>query len=344
MVARSLLALAFISITASAQVTVTSVTPSSGPTSGGTVVTIRGTGFEYRIGSPTLPPGVYFGGTEAVEVDLVDETTIRAVAPPHPGATVNVGVDSFGGGGVLQNAFTYTVDVDDDHFETILLPILTPPVKGAFDSEFHTTLLASSARTSYRTVHLYGLRAECLPPPRQCNAPDPLTPLRLPYAEAVPLRVVMSGTPGRFIYVPEGELHRLSLNLRVQDVTRAALNFGTEMPIVRERDFQTNRIVLLGVPADPRFRNTLRIYSTRATSMRVTVGEHPPFDIFLPAGRDMFEPAYASFVDFPPTSGPVDVTIEPTPNMLPVVPPPFWAFITVTNNETQLITTITPRP
>ena len=344
MLARSLLALALFSATVSAQVTVTSVTPSSGPTSGGTVVTVRGTGFEYRIGSPMLPPAVYFGGTESTEVELLDETTIRAVSPPHLPGTVNVGVAAGFSGAVLENAFTYVTVDGDDHMERILLPILTPPVKGAFGSEFHTTFLASSARTSFRTVHLYGLRAECLPPPRQCNTPDAMTPLLLPYPEVVPLRVVMSGTPGRFVYLPEGELRRLSLHLRVHDVTRDALNFGTEMPIVRERDFQTDRIVLLGVPSDTRFRNTLRIYTTRASSMRVTVGDHPPVDLFLTAGRDLFEPAYASFTDFPATTGPVDVTIEPTPNMQPAAPPPFWAFITVTNNETQLITTITPQP
>jgi hypothetical protein len=99
-----------------------------------------------------------------------------------------------------------------------------------------------------------------------------------------------------------------------------------------------------GVPTDPRFRNTLRLYSTRSSSLRVTVDGQPPVDVQLAAGADMFDPAYATYTQFPVGAEEISVTIEPTPNLLPVVPAPFWAFITVTNNDSQAITTITPRP
>ena len=59
----------------------TSVSPSSGPAAGGTLVTITGTGFE---------PGmrVAFDGADAVTTDIVNSTTIVATTPAHaPGST-----------------------------------------------------------------------------------------------------------------------------------------------------------------------------------------------------------------------------------------------------------------
>jgi Concanavalin A-like lectin/glucanases superfamily/MBG domain (YGX type)/Bacterial Ig-like domain (group 3)/IPT/TIG domain/MBG domain/WD40-like Beta Propeller Repeat len=65
----------------------TSVTPSAGPSAGGTAVTIRGTGFE---------PGVIveFGGAQATSVQIVDTTTIIATTPAHETGTVWVAVFS----------------------------------------------------------------------------------------------------------------------------------------------------------------------------------------------------------------------------------------------------------
>ena len=64
-----------------------SVTPSSGPSAGGTAVTIRGTGFE---------PGliVEFGGEQATSVEIVDSSTVVATTPAHETGTVWVAVFS----------------------------------------------------------------------------------------------------------------------------------------------------------------------------------------------------------------------------------------------------------
>ncbi|WP_313545212.1 IPT/TIG domain-containing protein [Leifsonia aquatica] len=61
--------------------TIGSLTPTSGPETGGTAVTITGTGF-------TGATGVTFGGTPATGVTVVNDTTITATSPAHaPGAT-----------------------------------------------------------------------------------------------------------------------------------------------------------------------------------------------------------------------------------------------------------------
>jgi hypothetical protein len=69
--------------------TVTSVTPNSGPSSGGTSVTISGTGF-------TCVTGVKFGNTPATTFTVVNSTTITATSPPGTG-TVDVTVTNCNG-------------------------------------------------------------------------------------------------------------------------------------------------------------------------------------------------------------------------------------------------------
>jgi hypothetical protein len=81
--------------------TVTGVSPPSGSTSGGTSLTISGTGFQYYA-------TVTIGGVNATNVNFVNSTTITATTGPHAAGTVNVVVqnpDSQTGTGV--SAFTY---------------------------------------------------------------------------------------------------------------------------------------------------------------------------------------------------------------------------------------------
>ena len=83
----------------------TSVSPAEGPATGGTQVTITGTGFE---------PGmrVMFGGLDAVDVQFVDSATIIATTPAHAPATVYVGIVASGPpdyrNAWIDGAFRYT--------------------------------------------------------------------------------------------------------------------------------------------------------------------------------------------------------------------------------------------
>lgn len=89
--------------------TVTSVSPTAGTTSGGTSVTITGTGF---LSGAT----VSFGGTAATNVSIVSSTSITATTPAHAAGTVNVVVTNTDSqNGTLSNGFTYTAS------ETVIL-------------------------------------------------------------------------------------------------------------------------------------------------------------------------------------------------------------------------------
>jgi fibronectin type 3 domain-containing protein len=80
---------------------VTSVTPSSGTTAGGTSVTIAGSGFQ-----PAAT--VTFGGAAATNVIVVNATTITATTPAHSAGAVSVVVTNFDTtSGTLVSGFTY---------------------------------------------------------------------------------------------------------------------------------------------------------------------------------------------------------------------------------------------
>ena len=80
---------------------VSGVAPDYGPTSGGTSVTLTGSGFT---GGAT----VMFGSEPATDVTVTSPAELAAVSPPHVDATVSVTViNPDGQAGALANAFTY---------------------------------------------------------------------------------------------------------------------------------------------------------------------------------------------------------------------------------------------
>ena len=82
--------------------TVTGVSPTSGPTAGGTPVTVRGSGF-------TGATQVLFGSTVATHLVVVSDTEATATSPAHSAGVINVRVVTPAGksGVVAADDFTY---------------------------------------------------------------------------------------------------------------------------------------------------------------------------------------------------------------------------------------------
>lgn len=337
---RAILAVLLLSAsTLVAQPTVQSISPSAGPTSGGTVVTITGTGFSMcPICSPPLPPDVFFGDFPSPTINLVSDTTIQAVVPAQVAGEVFVTVDQYNGRSAPGPRFTYQGS-SEAAVERFLLPIYMPPVRGAFGSEFRTDFRILNRGRSL--ARLWGLRSSTsafVDVPRWSGTFEEQDGDR------------PSG-PGRFIDVTRDALPDLAMNLRAFDVSRSDTNFGTEIPIVRDEDFE-QQVTLIGVPLDPRYRLTLRIYGVGSGYNVYVVAGNEGRNVPLRSPRDGNDPAYAEITFFPPPpvpgASPTTTTItvqalEPitSPPMFPK--PRVWAFVTVTNNETQHITTITPQ-
>src|SRR5439155_1298585 len=81
---------------------VSAISPSSGTSSGGTAVTVTGTGF-------AAGATVSLGGTAATNVTVVSSTSLTATTAAHAAGAVNVVVtNSDGQSGTLTGGYTYT--------------------------------------------------------------------------------------------------------------------------------------------------------------------------------------------------------------------------------------------
>ena len=344
-----ILAVVSIASTVVADPVVTSISPTSGSVAGGTTVTIKGSGFSnncINCSPPFADPEVHFGAAEAKSVRFIDANTIEAVTPPSLPHVASIEVRQHDGSltnGFLADAFTFVGD-PDEVFDAVLFPIFMPPVDGAHGSRFETTArVANQSMVSDST--LYGLDTTCYL----------FTPVTGPYDPIGmgPDTVLLPGcseSTGRVFYLTKGS--RLAASLRVRDVSRQASSHGVEIPVVRLSEFTNDRITLLGVPADPRFRKTLRVYSMSGRDMWVTISINGTGigQLHLDPRQDLFVPAYGSFTDFPldlPAESMMQVDLSfgtlPDGTIHPDTPR-IWGFISVTNNDTQEITVISPQP
>jgi hypothetical protein len=333
----------FTCISLAAAPAITSVRPTTGPTSGGTVVTITGSGF-----SSAQSPRVSFGPeTLDAVATVVNATTLTATTPPSLPGTFDVTVLQRDGYATVSNAFTYVGPVPEAAYERILVPLLIPPAAGAFGARFETELTLST-RQPLSQVTVHGLNATCLNLPCVRAGKDTVH-VGFDYNSITPDGwVLYEGTPGRFLYVRKDKLPELYGHLRVRDVTRERENLGTEIPLVRSGTFTTGDLMLRNEHPGPDYRTTLRIYAPEAAGLSVSIrdwdGNVTTRDIVLTAGATIYEPAYAVIGDFPANWMSVLISPPPPPPVDVNHIVPYWAFVSVTNNETQMITTITPQP
>src|SRR5437588_477672 len=118
----------FFAAAAFAQPQISLVTPSSGPSAGGTTITIHGSGFDTTCPPELLvcaTPAVQIGSLPAASFRIIDAQTIEAVTQPSLPGNADVSVTFPRGSAQATNAFTFTGEVSDA-FEPILLPIFTP--------------------------------------------------------------------------------------------------------------------------------------------------------------------------------------------------------------------------
>ena len=80
--------------------TVSAISPNTGPTTGGTLVTLTGTNF-------TGATGVTIGGTAATSITVISATSITATTPAHSAGTASVLVTTSGGTNSANSLYTY---------------------------------------------------------------------------------------------------------------------------------------------------------------------------------------------------------------------------------------------
>jgi hypothetical protein len=169
-----------------------------------------------------------------------------------------------------------------------------------------------------------------------------------------------NGVDGHFLYVPNALAHVAKMSLRVRDTSQNAGSLGDDVPVVRV-DQGGQDITIVDVPLDERYRSMLRIYAFTPEPMRVGVtvlpesGDTPyaKFDVVLHGilTTDFVpfppHPAYIALDPIPPAARAAGgrVRIELTNYGANVSPPlaNIWAFVSLTNNQTNQVTIVTPK-
>jgi len=229
-------------------------------------------------------------------------------------------------------------------FEQILLPIgLEQSIAGGYGSVWKTELWVRNAGENPIEI-LNVCNVEC--PPYLLAPGAALKEPPIGYQR-------VGGPPGAFVSADARFADNLQISLRIRDLSRQELTWGTELPVVRRADLRVGTIGLLDVPLETRFRQTLRLYSMATEPIGVTVSffEIPSLApeaalaarTFTITPATEYAPGYAQLLDFvsaiPELAGKERVYVEIRSDSAL----PFWGFISVTNNETQHVTTITPR-
>jgi hypothetical protein len=331
---RILLILLFAS-SAFAEPTVTSIEPSSAPASGGVFVHIFGSdlmGFALACPSIECANYVKFGDElGGMAVNTSDEIVV--LAPAHAPGIVDLTVNVAGKKKIiLPAAFTYEA-ADSSEEAHVLLPVIASNASGAFGSIWQTD--ASFFNHSDTTIDIHW--GDC--------QPNNTTPA-LCFSASIQPKTTTHLTTLNEIEIPRGRISDLDISLRVRDLSRQSQTWGTAIPVVRETDFRPI-VRLQNVPTDPRFRVTLRTYNYFDTvaplrTIRIfdeTTGELLVTDTLTSLTAFQIN----SLTDtYPQIRGHDTVRIEVQPNIDP--PIPIWAFVSVTNNETQHVTVIAPSP
>jgi hypothetical protein len=278
---------------------------------------------------------VYFGGIVVAGRELGD--TIIAAAPPRAPGLYDIAVQDYSKKlHTLRNAYRYTErNGADADFERVMFP-LNYDGPGAHGAEWRTRITVRND-APVETWTEPSLKAPFLSPGERATFPTE------------------ARDGGAFLYVPRGLEPDLVYASHIFDASRMQSTIGTEMPVVRAED-TSHEIKLLNVRVGEGYRSLLRIYDFDATPMRdvnVVIARAEPPVVFrrvtlgpgivclVPPCRQP-APTFATLdlSAIPELQGEtaVDVTISALANDARL-----WAFVSVTNNETQQVTLWTPQ-
>ena len=332
---------------------VTEIQPSQGPAAGGTLVVIRGDNLSTPVQCILpCPPRVTFGD---VTVDAAEESDERLVVttPAHEAGTVDVTVSIPGREPVVvKNGFTFIAG-HEAGYEQVLLPIyLKSAAPGANGSLWRTDFYIRNNGTTAVQLAPW----DC-PPNMACPPVFPLTHTLEPQRtlhNPENFALYAGSNPSRLLYVSAPA--NVSMSLRVADISRSVQNAGTDVPVIRPSELLRGTSQLFNVPlTDQNFRVLLRIYEVAYSRSGFVVRFHPqegglpPHEVTLTAATPQSGPfrSEAAYVEFDVSAllhlrrawpDTLRIEIEPaTPGSR------YWAFASITNNQTQFVTLVTPQ-
>jgi hypothetical protein len=289
----------------------------------------------------------------------LDGANVPRIAFDNPNGRMTIAVPAHAAGSATltltgtqgeQSSTTIHYATGDD-YERVLLPLGLQKTPGANGSLWSVTAMARNAGdqiSEFLAPFVTG--GITTPTPPQHVGPGGTPVLNLSYSQI---------GDGVFFTVSKFAVNDFAFEERVADTSRIAQTAGTEIPVVRERDYRT-KVVLLDVPNDTRYRGMLRIYgfSDDIEHVRVRIftlnGSDPLVDevhdtsgvIHHAAPPSAFPPPHPAYLQLPLTTWPalalagsnslrIEVTAENGAKL--------WGFVSITNNDTQQVTVVSPQ-
>lgn len=304
--------------------------PSSTPPEGGAEIEIFTSSNSFH--RFTAAPQVFFDDVASPRVTFVDAYTVKAVAPAHAIGAVSLTVRD--NGALLHSLGQF---IFRRQLEEIIIPIALQPVDASFGTRWVSEISVYNDSddvvpidSELCSVALVGI-VPCSKPPRRVQ----------PHSS-------MSIEPSSFVMwllPPADHADRLHFTVRLHETSRDPDGPGTEIPVIRSRDFQKTQVWLPSIPTSSRFRSTLRVltegYSVTVRVMDDTTGQllseqtvHRSFPTDGPSlGMVTFDNPLAAAV----VGAHERVRIEADSQS------PVWAMVTLTDNESQRVQIFTPR-
>jgi hypothetical protein len=238
--------------------------------------------------------------------------------------------------------------------ERILIPFFTKaPIEGAFGSQWTTEL--SLLNDSGEDLAIAGYDQGC----RLASCPPALTPPGITFFPS-PSETRLQGAYLQ-IY-PADAIEAVKVQLRARDLSRQSLDWGAEVPTIAESRAAVGEFTLLNVPVDPLYRLMLRLYHLGDGEMRAVVRffeilptRKYPFGLGVSTDRLIGEevvtftppspssPGYAQIVDLFDAHPELREAQRLRIDVQSVVDGArIWGLMSVTNNDTQHVTYITP--
>jgi hypothetical protein len=306
-----------------------SISPYAVPVSGGPV----------SIANPYFlaPVAVTINGVEVPANSGIDGSLL-VVAPPHAPGAVDVAVRAvvctLGCDTTTAKAgliYSDPASADLAVFEPILFP-LSFQGPGAFGSQWTTEsfISANSSATYFRDPL----------PCAGCSSTFSIGTSQL----------ANNGNPwGHVLYALRGTAGSLDLASRIRDTSRQALTAGTEVRVARERDFRS-RLRFMNIPVDARYRVSLRLWSLGGGSQFVAAVDSIPAQQ-VPLSMTQIPGTSMSFASADITSliakgigNPTGLTVAQSIfESIGTPPAQIWGIVSITNNDTQQVTIVSPQ-
>jgi hypothetical protein len=309
-----------------------SIFPYAVPVSGGAV----------SIGNPYFlsSVSVTIGGVE-VPADSEIDGSLLVTAPAHAPGAVDVAVRAtlctLGCPTTTAKAALIYYDAataDPAVFEPILFP-LSFQGPGAFGSQWTTEsfLYSNGSGAFFR---------------------DPLPCAGCTNAFSIGTKqLINDGNPwGHVLYALRGTTGSLVMASRIRDTSRQSQTAGTEVPVVRESDFRA-QLRFLNIPVDAKYRVTLRLWALGDFSPYIAVvdsipAQQRPLSLAQIPGTSMwFGSLDVTSLVAQGIGNPTNLSVSPAPfsPQFPSansVPAPIWGMLSITNNDTQQVTIVSP--